>query len=110
MQLRRGASLAWPRTQLAPNVRVPLKGVSGRCLDVELVLERQNALISGLTLQSWTSTQGAAAVLYDWDSSQLEVRIQSCTHVCLCMHVCLAKRLQHHGLSLIHISEPTRPY
>ena len=79
MQLRRGASLAWPRTQLAPNIRVPMEGVSGRCVDVELVMERQSALISGLILQSWASTQGAAAILYDWDSSQLEV----CTHACM---------------------------
>lgn len=58
-------------------MRVPLEGVSGRCVDVEVVLERQSALISGLTLQSWTSSQGAAAILYDWDSSQLEVRARS---------------------------------
>jgi hypothetical protein len=74
LQLRRGASLAWPRTQLPPNMRMPLEGVPGRCLDVEVVLERQTALISGLTLQSWSSAYGATAILYDWNSSQLEVR------------------------------------
>ena len=90
MQLRRGPSIAWPRTQLAPNVRVPMEGVSGQCVDVELVLERQSALISGLILQSWTSTQGAAAVLYDWDSSQLEVR--TCMHACMYTVICTAER------------------
>jgi hypothetical protein len=74
MQLRGGAPVTWQRTVLPNSVRVPLEGVAGPMLDVEVVMRQGTALISGLTLQSWTSSQGSAAILYDWQSSQLEVR------------------------------------
>jgi hypothetical protein len=75
--------VAWrDTTQLPPQNRVKLEGVSGRCLDMEIVFERQSALISGMMLQSWTSSQGSAAILYDWNSSQLEVCSQREFHTC----------------------------
>ena len=76
---------------------MPLEGASGRCLDVEVVLERQSALISGLNLQSWTSSQGAAAVLYDWNSSQLEVpSLSVCLSLSLlCLFASVLLRCRH---------------
>eukprot|EP00892_Ulva_mutabilis_P009472 jgi/Ulvmu1/6898/UM031_0104.1 len=71
--LRKGKSVSWPATQLPAGMRVPLEGVAGGALDLEVVLERGTALISGIMIESWAPNQGSAAVLYDWESSQLEV-------------------------------------
>lgn len=83
VQLRKGR-VSWPATTLPPGVRVPLEGVSGGALDLEVVLERGTALISGVMIETWASNQGSAAILYDWESSQLEVR--SCKHRTHRMH------------------------
>lgn len=73
MQLRKGRSVSWPATTVQAGVRVPLEGLAGRALDMEVVLERGSALISGIMIESWSPNQGSAAILYDWESSQLEV-------------------------------------
>lgn len=74
MQLRKGRTVSWPATTVPAGVRMPLEGLRGAALDMEVVLERGTSLISGITIESWSSNQGSAAVLYDWEASQLEVR------------------------------------
>ena len=40
----------------------------------------------------------------------LSLCVSECLSVCLSVRCIVAKRLIEYGLSLIHISEPTRPY
>lgn len=74
-KLRSERSVLWNTpVQLPESMLVPMAGVCGRALDMELTFERGNSLITGFILQSYNAGgEGAAAVLYDWESRQLEV-------------------------------------
>jgi hypothetical protein len=74
VQLRCRGSVSWERTTLPANSRLPLEGLGGAALDLELVIHRGHSFVAGLMLQSWNSGQGSAAILYDWENSLLEVR------------------------------------
>ena len=69
----------WSNVRLPEFALVPLRGVTGRRLDLELTFRQEDALISGVVFQSWNGgAEGSAAVLYDWDSQRLEVRADFC--------------------------------
>jgi hypothetical protein len=76
----------WPKTMLPENARVPIEGLSGQSFDMEVILNRGTSFVAGLMLQSWSGVQGSAAILYDWENSQLEVRTRNgCSfHMCTC--------------------------
>lgn len=74
MQLRRKGTVQWPSTEVPEGVRMPIEGLTGQAFDIEVVLHRGSSYVAGLMLQSWSSGQGSAAILYDWENSLLEVR------------------------------------
>jgi len=65
--------------ELLPDQPLPLRGVTGAALDIELVLDNTDATASGLQLESFASLDERAtckntiAVLYDWERGRLEV-------------------------------------
>jgi hypothetical protein len=82
LQLRRKGPVHWPPTMLPENARVPIEGLSGSSFDIEVIINRGTSFVAGLMLQSWSSVQGSAAVLYDWENSVLEVRLY-CSLCCI---------------------------
>ena len=96
MQLRCKASVKWPPTPLPANVRVPLDGVTGMALDLELVFSRGSSMVAGIMLQSWAVGQGSAAILYDWDNSVLEVRPAPALLQCQLQSVRVRGRISTH--------------
>lgn len=77
MQLRTKRHTAWGYSVLPAETRIPLQGVAGLQLDIEVVLCRGHSVIAGVMLESWSSAAGATAILYDWDNRLLEVRIRA---------------------------------
>lgn len=74
MQLRTQRHVSWGYTVVPAETRIPLEGVSGLQLDIEVVLRRGHSVLAGLMLESWSAASGATAILYDWDNRLLEVR------------------------------------
>lgn len=74
--MRDGPGIHWAGVEVPDQVMIPVVGVSGRCLDMEMTIRQGTSLLSGFVLHSWNAAgEGSAAILFDWESSMLEVRV-----------------------------------
>lgn len=71
--LRRGQCWKARHLQVMEEEMLPLEGLRGSSLDIELVLDRGDASAAGLLFQGWDAAgEGSAAIVYDWERSVLE--------------------------------------
>ena len=74
--LRKGKGLYQRLLHVPESQGVPLQSVGGRCLDIDMVLERGTASAAGLQLRAYDREHGDAAVVVDWVRGTLEVVVE----------------------------------
>ncbi|GMH42910.1 hypothetical protein BSKO_10832 [Bryopsis sp. KO-2023] len=71
--LRKGKRWHEIGLHLYPEESTPLEGVGGQSLDIELTIERGTSTAAGVQVRAWESDGENCLILFDWDTTTLEV-------------------------------------